>query len=107
MDFDTRVISITLNVIFHETVFPFPKDFLVFAIFHQDLLSLHEPNSIFPTSFDILLESSNTLIYEDLTHDQTHVQIIPHNSSVPSNPNSPLPSIPSSSPLSSNDMSSS
>lgn len=96
LDLDTKVISITRNVIFHENVFPFLKHPLMSDIFHKDML----PD---PISMPHLIFFLNSQILLFLPADFIPIKITPPNSFVSSDPISPLPSLASSSPVSSTD----
>lgn len=56
LDLNTNVISISRNVIFHETTFPFSENFPASSesdIFGQHVLPLPVPDSPFPAFFDL------------------------------------------------------
>lgn len=52
LDLDNNVISISRNVVFHETVFPYKINPRVSDIFDQSVLPLSIPESLFPASFE-------------------------------------------------------
>lgn len=80
LDLDTHTVSITRNVIFHESIFPFALSPQVSTIFSQDVLPLPVPYSLFPASFDIAPDP-----------------IFPDTSSFPSHLHEPTPHVSSSS----------
>lgn len=56
LDLHTNMISISRNVIFHETTFPFSENFPLSSasdIFGQHVLPLPVPDSPFPALFDL------------------------------------------------------
>lgn len=53
LDLESRTVSISRDVVFHESIFPFFTSPPTENIFSQDVLPLHVPESLLPASFDI------------------------------------------------------
>lgn len=84
LNIDTNKISITRNVIFHETVFPFHNISSVSSplspdFFDQQVLPLPVPDSPFPAFFDLGSNVSSNIFPDNSSHDSS--QHFPNTSS--------------------------
>lgn len=70
---DTNTISVSRNVVFHESVFPFLKDShtdVYNNFFDQDVLPLLVPDSPFPAFFDLGNDNSDPSLFVDPSYEQ-------------------------------------
>ena len=91
---DSETISISRNVVFHETEFPFSKhkrsdDFSQF--FDQDVLPLPVPDSPFPAFFDLRNDITESGLFSAPYDDSLQHLPSSHVSSIPSSSTNSLP----------------